>query len=391
MKICLINNLYRPYSRGGAEVVVENIIFGLKKQGHDVFLITLGRKDELENFEGLKIYRIKPTNISSFIDINSRPVWLRLFWHPLDVFNFSSYLKVKKILQQEKPEIIMTHNLKGIGFLIPKLIAKLNIKHVHTAHDVQLARPSGLIIYGQEKPFLIIDKVYEKICRWLFGSPAVFVSPSEWLLKYYKVRGFFYFSQKAVLKNPVVKPQSAQELPQAHRYGDKVIFSYIGQLEASKGILFLIETLKKLPTQNWELKIVGQGSIEQKLKQATDNDDRFKFYGYIKHSALAQIYHQTDLIVVPSFCYENSPSVIYESLSMGVPVIASDIGGIPELVKDNYNGFTFEPGNEKNLAEVLSYFLKHHEVIADLKKNTQPSSPGLDIDNYIKKLIGLLI
>jgi glycosyltransferase involved in cell wall biosynthesis len=388
MKICVINSLYRPYIRGGAETVVENIIKGLQRTGHEVFLITLGRSDELENTGNLKIYRIKPFNIFSFIDINKRPIWLRLFWHPLDVFNFSSFFKIKKILKQEKPELIMTHNLKGIGYLIPKLINQLKIKHIHTVHDVQLIRPSGLLIYGQEKPFLIIDKVYEKICRWLFSSPDVFISPSEWLLNYYKVRGFFYFSRKQVIKNPVIKlGPSAENLPGKI---DRINFLYVGQLETSKGILFLIQALKKLPEQNWQLKIVGQGSVEEKIKNLINNDKRFKFYGYVRHSHLVNVFHQTHMTIVPSFCYENSPSVIYESLSLGIPVIASDIGGIPELVKDDYNGYTFEPGNEQNLISVLGHYLKHPERIAELKKNARESVQGLGVEEYAEELMGLV-
>src|SRR3989344_6678796 len=121
-KICLIHSLYNPYKRGGAEVVVEIIIRELLKLGHEVVLITIGRKEGIQRDGKLTIYRIKPLNVFSFLDINERPVWLRLFWHPIDVFNLNSYFKVKKILQNEKPAVVMTHNLKGMGYLIPRAI-----------------------------------------------------------------------------------------------------------------------------------------------------------------------------------------------------------------------------------------------------------------------------
>ena len=161
-----------------------------------MILITLGRKNDKVQFGNLTIYRVNPRNIFSFLDINKRPIWLRLIWHPLDVFNFFGRHLVKKILKQEKPDLVITHNLKGIGYLVPRVIKKLGFQHIHTIHDVQLSRPSGLLLFNKEKPFLVIDKLYEKICRWLFNNPDIIVSPSAWLLDYYKVRGFFYESKK---------------------------------------------------------------------------------------------------------------------------------------------------------------------------------------------------
>jgi len=162
MKICVINSLFEPYSRGGVEVVVQNIIDGLCSAGHDVFLITLGRKKEKNSHGRFIIYRIKSFNIFSFIDIQKKSFIARAPWHIFDTFNISSAKQIKEILEKEKPDMVMTHNLKGIGYLVPGVVKKMKIKHIHYIHDVQLSRPSGLILFGQEKPFLVLDKIYEK-------------------------------------------------------------------------------------------------------------------------------------------------------------------------------------------------------------------------------------
>ncbi len=386
MKICLVNSLYPPYNRGGAEVVVTKIVDGLLAQNHQVVLITLGRKEGKQQEGNLTIYRIKPLNVFSFIDIDKKPIWLRLFWHPLDVLNFSGAAKVRKILKQERPAAVLTHNLKGIGYLIPRVIKKLGIPHLHTLHDVQLSRPSGLIFFGQEKPFLILDKIYERICRTLFNSPDVIISPSQWLLDYYRRRGFFNGSKLSVLPNPVIfkKVKKQQE---AEDSSGKIKLLYAGQLENLKGIVFLIEACKKIKLSNWQLLIIGAGSLEDKVKALVEGDNRFYFIGRLEHDQLIDFYRQVDLTIVPSLCYENSPTVIYESLVANVPVIASDIGGIPEIIKDDYNGFTFAPGNEKNLIEVLEHFLSHPENILDLKKNCFVSVYNFSLNNYIRKIL----
>jgi len=120
MKICLINSLYKPYRRGGAEVVFNTIVKELKKDGHDVFVITISGKKEKKNFsfremDDLKVYRFYPKNIFSFIEINEQPFWKRFIWHIFDTFNFHSYRQVKKILKKEKPELVLSHNIKGLG------------------------------------------------------------------------------------------------------------------------------------------------------------------------------------------------------------------------------------------------------------------------------------
>lgn len=387
MKFCLINSLYSPYYRGGAEVVVENTVQELLNLGHEVIVITVGRKRGIEVSGKLTIYRIKPCNIFSFLDINERPIWMRLFWHPLDAFNLSSFKEVRSILKSQRPQVVITHNLKGLGYLIPWAIRSSNIKHWHVVHDVQLSRPSGLILFGQEKPFLIIDKFYEKICRRLFGNPQIIISPSQWLMNFYARLGFFRKSKKVVLPNPVVfKRVEGLE----KQIKDKINLLFVGQLISHKGIKFLIETCKKLESNNWQLFIIGSGPQEEEIKNLILNDERFKFIGRVDQSKVIEYYRQADLTLVPSLCYENSPTVIYESLVANVPVIASDIGGISEIVKDDYNGFTFAPGNEKNLIEVLQHFLNRPENIENLKKNCFVSVRNYSVSNYVKKLLELL-
>jgi len=391
MKICFIHSLYPPFTRGGAEVVVKNTIDALIEKNHEVMLITLGRKNEISQEGKLTIFRIKPLNIFSFIDIQKKPLFLRVFWHPLDMFNISSSNKIKNILLKENPELVITHNLKGIGYLIPRLLKKLRIKNIHYLHDVQLTRPSGIIFYGYEKPFLILDKMYEKICRWLFGSPDTIISPSDYLMKYYKVRGFFYTSQWRVLPNPIVKLKTQKDIAyKVKNYGEKLNFIFIGQLETGKGIFFLIKMLQSSEEKNWELKIVGSGKAEHEIQSMVSGDKRFTLYGYIKNSDIPEILSQSDVCFVPSLCYENSPTVIYESLSNGVPVIASDIGGISELIKENINGFTFEPGNKENFLKVLYHIARHPEVLEKLRKNTLTSVKNYSIDKYIDAIFSIL-
>lgn len=386
MKICVINNLYPPEVRGGAEVMVEAIARGLTDLNHEVVVITLGRQRAVVSGDRVKIYRIKPWNLFSFFNLGRHPFWLRLPWHALDVLNWSSRRQVKKILEQEKPALVITHNLKGVGYLIPRLLREMEIKHVHTLHDVQLSRPSGLLLHGHEKPFLVLDLMYEKLCRFYFGSPTAVVAPSHWIADYHRTRGFFPKSRWLVASNPVPRldpaPPITRETPAGH-----VNLLYLGQLETAKGILFLLDVLDQLPRGNWMLRIVGTGSQAKAVEARTAGKPCYRYLGYVKRSSLRQVFNQTDLTVVPSLCYENSPTVIAESFSCGVPVIAADIGGIPELVSDGVNGFTFAPADAASLQKVLIHYLDHPDIIVPLRQGAAQTRASLDLKTYLQKIL----
>ena len=191
------------------------------------------------------------------------------------------------------------------------------------------------------------------------------------------------------MPNPIVF-KKVEKIDQTDIGQRKVNLVFVGQLEKFKGILFLINALKKVEPKNWQLLIIGSGGAQKEVEALTQGDNRFQLIGRVEQSKLADYYRQADLTVIPSLCYENSPKVIDESLIANVPVIAADIGGVSEIVKDDYNGFTFAPGNEKNLIEVLEYFLNHPEKIEELKKNCFVSVRNFSVSNYLKQLIKMI-
>ena len=113
MKICIINSLYPPYNRGGAEVIAEKQAKELLAEGNDVFVITtrpMCRKSSsgcgFSVEDGIKIYRFYPLNIFSIYFIYKHCYLKRIIWRIIDVFNIHSYNQIKRILIQEKPDIV---------------------------------------------------------------------------------------------------------------------------------------------------------------------------------------------------------------------------------------------------------------------------------------------
>lgn len=393
MKVCLINNLYKPYVRGGAERVVELIADGWREAGHEVFVITtkpIFKKLEITNVK-YKIYNIS----ALYYNLDQLPKILRFFWHTLDMFDVGSYWQIKSILIKEKPDIVITHNLKGIGYLIPIVIKNINIKHIHTLHDIQLLHPSGLMIYSQEKKINSrLAKIYSCLCLWLFNSITVVISPSDWLLSEHVKRGFFKKAKKIILPNPTCQqiffPVSKEK---SEKVSKEFHILYVGQIEKHKGILFLIKTFNKLPgklgASKCKLIIVGDGSKIKKAKELAQKNNNIKFIGQQKADDVKRLMKESNCLLVPSLCYENSPMVIYEALSIGLPVVASRLGGITELIH-NFGGILFKPGREKDLASKIKWAINHPLELHRIGEKGKNKTSQLRIENYINKLIELI-
>lgn len=203
MKICLISNLYGVNARGGAERIVEAEARQLAAAGHEVVVVAgwagRGRPADLPA-DGVRVLRLRAHNIFFYTDLVRHGWAARLLWHLVDTFNFRAAAAVRKTLRKEKPEIVHTHNLMGLGFLIPQAIRRLGLRHVHTVHDVQLIHPSGLIDASGRLP--AGSRWHAALLRRLFGSPAAVIFPSSFLKGFYEKFGFFPASDRRVLSNP---------------------------------------------------------------------------------------------------------------------------------------------------------------------------------------------
>jgi len=351
MKIGLMHNLYGELARGGAENVVKLMAQELRASGQTVFLITTkprGMKS-LSDIDptGLKIYYLD----SNFYNLGSTPLSYRLFWQIGNIFSISRYFQLKKILKTEEPDLVITHNLMGLGSLAPLALRRLKIKHEHFLHDIQLLHPSGLMILGQEKKIESLSaRAYQALNRWLFSSPAKIISPSRWLLDLHQRHGFFPCSIGEIKPLQLSRPDATTD---RRSRGDMppINFLFVGQIEDHKGILFLIEIFKNIKDQSIGLRIAGDGQKLEAAKNAAAGDKRIEFLGRLDRTGVQGEMAKSAYLIVPSLCYENSPTVIYEARAADLPIIAADIGGIKEIIGPHDQLFT--AGNQEDLKKKI--------------------------------------
>lgn len=147
---------------------------------------------------------------------------------------------------------------------------------------------------------------------------------------------------------------------------DKGYVLYFGRLSEEKGITVLFDAARSVP--DVPIYIVGTGPLEYQLKKQAESDglSNIHFWGFKTGDELKQLLSEAMTIVVPSEWYENCPMTILEAFAAGKPVIGADIGGIPELIENNVDGFTFPPGNSKKLAERIQWIWKNRDKAQDM-------------------------
>ncbi|MCF7819920.1 MAG: glycosyltransferase [Candidatus Pacebacteria bacterium] len=372
MKIGIINNLYKPYERGGAETVIETIKLGLEKKGHQVFVIS-----SYPSFFAFKQIKIISKNYflpSAYYFLNRMPWLLRFLWHFFKLFDPINLFKTRKILKKEEPDLILTHNLTAFSGFTSLLIKCLKIKQAHYLHDTQLLHPKGRITLGQEK--LIgssLAKMWQNLKKQQLKNIKYIISPSNWLLQKHLDKGFFPQAQTLVLLNPVIGEKLKREKFSLYT------FVYLGSIDQDKGVPFLLTTFNNLSLKA-QLIVIGKGPLLKNLQAKYKDTAEISFLSNLSHKEAMETISQCHCLISPSFIYENSPTVILEGLLAGLDIITSDIGGGPEIIK-KFWGKQFKPGDRNSLSKKLLECLEGEKQKKN-KEELKILSPSV----YIEKI-----
>ncbi|MBE6485577.1 MAG: glycosyltransferase [Methanosphaera stadtmanae] len=388
MKICFITNLYPPNILGGAEIIVEKIALSMIDYGHESIIITTSPDEEYHviNRDNTTIYQMNTTKLYPTYKQTEAQAIKKPFWHVLDLWNSSTLKKIKEILLNENVDVIHINNYKGLSISCFKAGKDLNIPVIYESHDFSLICPRANLIRGNntlcETRNLICNKYVNQQRRLLNGNVDLLISPSQFMIDKFKENNFF--NDISCVKIPLgVEYENKKSVK---KY-DSIDITYIGTLGKHKGVDTLINAFKEIKGEHLRLHIIGKGYDEEEFKSISKDDDRIIFHGFIENKNIRKYYEMSNLLVIPSICYDNSPLVIYESFSTGTPVIGSNIGGIPELIEEEYNGFLFDAGNINSLKEKLVKVINDKELLKNLEINAYETLPKNSMDIMVKKII----
>jgi glycosyltransferase involved in cell wall biosynthesis len=222
--------------------------------------------------------------------------------------------------------------------------------------------------------------LHHKILK-IYDNIEMFISPSKFMINKIKEMGFD--------RNCVYIPNAIDLTEYQPNFSIKDSFLlYFGRLDVAKGLFTLLQAMKLLPKV--ELKILGEGPTKDLLKKTIKKErlNNIALVGYKQGSELKKMISDSRFVIVPSECYENNPRSIIEAFALGKPVIASRIGGIPEIVKEGETGLTFEPGDAQDLVAQIKILLASDSKIEGLgRKARKFVEDNFSSEMYYKNLL----
>lgn len=387
MKILSVNCFYPPFEpNGGATIYTHSLNKTFQNIGHnvEVFCGKLDTKSPLyqktnDTFENIKTTRIA-LNYQSFDDPIKRITGENQI---LEEFKLS--------LKDFNPDIVHFHSIQGLGADILKHCINNNYKTAITLHDSWWLCPRQFFLKSDKKTYCqnknLIDcsfcygfseekdkfsKNIKKNIEIYFRDQYLYeiinnidlcIFPSHFI--YSKYKKYLNKGNWIVSQNGIDDSQSVKKIEKSN----KIRFLFVGGNSEEKGSTLLINTWERYfsKTKKIELHIYGQGV--ETLSNQIRSKNIHTHYTYNRND-FKRIFSNHDVLIFPSIIPENSPITIKEACSFGMAIISSDIGGIPELIKNNINGLIFKNNNQKDLYKKIHKIIKNRDKLLEFQQKS---------------------
>jgi glycosyltransferase involved in cell wall biosynthesis len=348
MKILLAHNAYQQ--RGGEDAVVDSEVALLRQHGHEVRLL------QRHNDEVALMGRAA---------LAAQTLWSRRTGRELQAL-FGGWL----------PDVVHVHN--SFPLLSPSLYwacARAGVPVVQTLHNFRLACPQAMFLregrvcedcLGR----LPLPAVRHACYRGSRAQTAVLVGMltlhralGTWQNKvtaYIALNEFCKrkFVQMGLPERRIVVKPNFVDAP-ALKHGARSGLLFVGRLSEEKGVRSLLAAAARLPAGQ-RVRVAGSGPLADLLQGAPG----IEILGALSPAQVAYEMGRAAALVLPSIWYENFPRTLVEAFSAGLPVIASRIGALAELVTEGETGLLFEPGDAAALADRMRWALDHAPQIA---------------------------
>jgi glycosyltransferase involved in cell wall biosynthesis len=364
--VCFITPEYLPLS-GGTGAYVYYLSNELIKRGNSVYIVT--------GYDESKDLKLKQRHYVSFLKTFKAPV-IKSF-----LFAAASFRKLKKI--QENSKVDVTHvNLPLVpSFAVPTGFGKTLISTVHSTWkgEAEAIKSEPYSRLNSNEKFMVSFNWFLRIFEeQMLERSNMIIAVSDFtrreLLQYYKVKE----AKIRVIHNGVdinkFKPidEKRKVKKELGFNPDDIAILSVGRLYARKGLFTLIESIPTVVRKHWNAKFIisgkGQSNELKKLvKHAAELGvkDNIIFTGYFPDAKLPKLYQAADIFAFSTF-YENLPFAVLEALSSGLPTVTTNVGGIPEMIKNGKNGFLVNPSNAQELANKVLYYIEHPAVASEM-------------------------
>jgi glycosyltransferase involved in cell wall biosynthesis len=393
MKILIACDYGGPW--GGAQVAMLNEVEGLKAGGHQVKILSsdfIPGNDHLLADYTFRHHQVNTRALSTYIRV---------------IYNFRPKALIEKVLKEFRPDIIHMHLFtQQISPSILYLNADIPI--VATVHDCSMFCPIGnkFIYSSHEICHHNWGKIcYDKKCISFLKFPqivfrnffirkkehkVVWIAPSDFMKNELLKAGF-----TRVLTEPYGFDLNKYNYSPVKKRGNNRTIIFYSRLDYSKGTQNLVHAFRKVVKEvtDANLIIVGSGSQFNNIKHLINElklQDSVKLMGWLDQASIKDIHLIADLLAAPFLGPDNQPLVVCESMLLGTPVVATDVGGVAELIENGKSGFLVAPDNIDSYAKKVVEILRNKEMAQQFSAEArQKAEKMFEMEGHIKKILNI--
>ncbi|MEO6999262.1 MAG: glycosyltransferase [Terracoccus sp.] len=359
------------YRRGGGEGYLLDVAALQRQAGHDTAVFGMNHPDNLDDLPYAdtfpRLVELEPAPRGAAGKLTAAA---RMLWSP------SSRRGLAETIERFRPDVVHCHNIyHQLSPSVLQAVSRAGVPCVMTLHDYKLACPSyQLLDHGSlcdacvtggpwqaarrrckdgsfgASALLSIESSLHRLTR-AYSPVDIFIAPSEFLAGVMRSAGVYPDRLRRL--NHFVVPDAADELPPSPPT-HKGRFVFGGRLSDEKGVDTLVRAVGLTPSVC--LDVAGDGPQRPALEALAESvaPGRVRFHGRVSRETLAGMRRGSVASVVPSRWHENQPMTVLESMGAGVPVIATSLGGLPELVRHGIDGWLVAPDDPAALASTLA-------------------------------------
>lgn len=380
MKIMIVHSYYWPEIYGGAEYSVKKLAETLQSLGHTVRILCSGNQNSIEFIDGVEVQRLKLNTLFRAKDVSTVPRWKRLLSHLISIWNYANVGTIDQVIKDFKPDVIHSNCLYEFSPIVWKVARKNSVRVIHTLRDYHLMCPLvAMSCKYTEGKKCISPRMSCRLHRTENRRHSCYVdcvtAPSKCTLDLLLKEGFFKKSDKKVIPNAINYDIDAArktlDLRMRELHTRKTIrFVYLGGLTEQKGIRWMINAFQMIPkVKDVEITIAGKGLLQDYVEAEANKDSRIRYVGFLNETQVTELLHNSDVLLCPSLWDEPFGRVVLDAYKNGLPVISSNRGALPELVKNMKTGLVVEGGNIEDLCSAMQQFVENRSLITIYGKN----------------------
>jgi glycosyltransferase involved in cell wall biosynthesis len=342
MHIVVMSRILPTHALGGMQKQCMDLCDGFTKNGHRVTILTTAHQDGIatEIIDDINIHYLSPSQPERY----SRG-WSR-----------ACKLKISEIHSEAPIDIIHSQSLGARGVL--RWADKQNIPVVSTWHGTSLTEISTFFSSARKSP---------RYWHWLLLMPVIFLRQYIFMDLPTRrssdaitlVSPTLEKNMKLFAKNKVHVIANGIDIPEkvpARDNRETLHLLCLGRIEKEKGMHHAVKAIAGFKTENVKLDVVGTGPYLDELKLLISKlgiDDMVSCHGRVNDDELSELFTLADIYLMPTTRQEGLPLTILEAMANGLPVIASDIGGISGVIKDDEDGVLVKPGDVTELVGAI--------------------------------------